>query len=85
MNITPTHQRIAAELAEAAVLGDAQRIDTLVDDLRTAGVNASLAVNAVLTRSLGATLVDAYGRDLALRVLESTKLDAALAEPDNDK
>lgn len=84
MTITPTHQRIAAELAEAAVLGDAQRVDNLVDDIRTAGVDTSLAVNAVLTRSLGVTLVNAYGRDVALRVLESTKLDAALAEPDDD-
>ena len=41
-----------------------------------------LAQDALLARNLAAVLVAAHGRDGALRVLEGTRLDAAVADDD---
>ena len=78
--VYPEDQRRAAELAEAAVQGDGTRVGDLMVELLEAGPVRALAVMAVLTRNLAATLVDAYGRDGALRVLECSRLDASLAD-----
>jgi len=78
--VLPIDQRRAAELPEAALQGDAQRFSDLLAELAAAGPVRALAVTAVLSRNLVATLIAAHGRDGALRILESTRLDAAVAE-----
>ena len=80
MKITPKHQRIAAELAEAAVIGAVERIDEIIDDIGDDGPDTSLILNAVLVRWLAVTLVTAHGTEGALALLQSTKFDAALVE-----
>ena len=82
IEVTAADQRRAAELAEACVHGDGEQVGDLLADLVDAGPVRALAVAALLARNLAAVLVAAHGRDGALRVLESTKLDAAIAEPD---
>jgi len=78
--ILPADERRAAELAEACVHGDGERVGDVLTDLLAAGPERALATAAVLARNLAATLVAAHGRAGALRVLESTRLDAAVAE-----
>lgn len=79
-SVFPSDQRRAAELAEAAVHGDGTRVGDLMVELLEAGPVRTLAVCAVLTRNLAATLVATHGREGALRLLECTRLDAALAD-----
>lgn len=78
--VLPIDQRRAAELPEAALHGDAERFSDLLAELVAAGPIRALAVVGVLSRNLVATLIAAHGRDGALRILESTRLDAAVAE-----
>lgn len=80
--VIPADQRRAAELTEAFIHGHGDRIGDLLTDLLDAGPFRALAVTAVLARNLGATLTSAHGHDDALRILESTKLDAAVADED---
>lgn len=78
--VTPADQRRAAELTEACLssngeaLGDGLAALLDLDPVRT------LAVTAVLARNLAAALLAAHGRDTALRIIESTRLDAAMHE-----
>ena len=78
--ITPADQRRAAELAEACVRSDADQVGEHLAGLLRVGPTRTLAAAAVLARNLAAALVTAHGRDVALRVLESTRLDAAMAD-----
>ena len=78
--VTPADQRRAAELPEACVHEDADRVGALLAELLDAGPERALAVTAVLARNLAGVLVSVHGRDTALRVLESTRLDAAMAD-----
>ena len=80
--VTPADQRRAAELAEACLHGDGEEVGGLLADLVDAGFIRALSVTAVLARALAATLLAAHGPDGAQRVLESTRLDAAVADDD---
>lgn len=80
IEITAADQRRAAALAEACVHGDGERVGVLLAGLLDAGPVRTLAATAVLARNLAATLISAHGRGGALRVLESTRLDATLAD-----
>jgi hypothetical protein len=82
IEVTAADQRRAAELAEACVHGDGDKVGDLLADLADAGFVRALAVTGVLARNLAATLIAAQGRDNALRVLESTRLDASIADND---
>ena len=83
IEITDADQRRAAALAEACVHGDGDGVGTLLAGLLDAGPVRTLAVTAVLARNLAASLVGAHGVAGALRVLESTRLDATLADDDD--
>ena len=83
IEVTPADQRIAAEIAEALVHCDGETYGERLAALAGAGLERTLVVAAVLSRCLAATLIASYGRDGALRVLESTRLDAALADDDD--
>ncbi len=78
--VLPADQRRAAELAEACALADGERVGDLLAELHDAGAERALAVTAVLARNLAAVLVRCIGRADALAVLESTRLDAAVAD-----
>jgi hypothetical protein len=84
--ITPADQRRAAELLQAAILGEGELIDVLLAEAAAEGIARALALTAVLTRWTTLALVEQHGRDGALRLIEGTRLDAALAEvpPDDD-
>lgn len=78
--VLPADQRRAADLTEGCVRGDGPRVADLLAELFDAGTERTLAVTALLARNLAVVLVTSRGRDGALRVLESTRLDAAVAE-----
>ena len=82
IEVTADDQRRAAELAEACVHGDGDKVGDLLAELVDAGCVRSLAVTAVLARNLAATLLYVHGHDGALAVLESTRLDASMAGDD---
>lgn len=82
IEVIPADQRRAAELAEACVRGDGDGVGDLLADLADAGFVRALSVTAVLARNLAASLLDAHGLDGALAVLESTRLDASIADDD---
>ena len=79
IEVTAADQRRAAELAEACVHGDGDKVGDLLAELVDAGFVRALAVTAVLAKNVAATLLYAYGHDGALAVLESTRLDASMA------
>lgn len=81
--VTPADQRRAAELPEAFIHEDGGRVGELLGELLDAGPTRALAVTAVLARNLAATLVAQHGREGALRILEGTRLDAAVADDDH--
>ena len=78
--VIPADQRRAAELAESCVHGDGEKVGDLLAELVEQGAERALAVVAVLSSNLAVVLVAAHGRDGALRLLESTRLDATVAE-----
>lgn len=78
--IIPADQRRAAELTEACISADADRVGALLAELLDAGAERTLAVVAVLSRNLAGTLVESVGAADALRICEMTRLDAAVAE-----
>ena len=78
--VLPIDQRRAAELSEVAMHGNGERFGDLLAELVDAGPVRAVAVTGVLARNLTAVLIAAHGRDGALRILESTRLDAAVAE-----
>ena len=80
ITITPTHQRCAATLAQGFVEHDEQLRNASLTEIAGLGPDAGLAVAALLARHLAATLVELVGADAALRQLERTRLDAAVAE-----
>ncbi len=80
--VTAADQRRAAELAEACVHANADKVGDLLAELLDAGPVRALAVVAVLSRNLAASLVSAHGHDGALAVLEATRLDASVADDD---
>jgi len=82
ITITPADQRRAAELIQAAIVGEGEVIDVLLAEAADKGIGRALALVAVMTRWTTLALVDQHGRDGALRCVESTRLDAAVAEPD---
>ena len=77
--VTPADQRRAAELVEAALRGDGNRLGEHLADLHDAGVDRTLAAVAVMARNLAVTLVAVHGDAAALKIIESTRLDAQLA------
>ena len=82
IEILPADQRRAAALAEAFAHDDGDAVAAVLADLVAAGPDRILATAAVTARNLAAALVGSHGRDTALRILTSTRLDAAVAEPD---
>jgi hypothetical protein len=86
ITITPADQRRAAELIQAAILGEGELIDHLLAEAAAEGIDRALALTAVMTRWTTLALVDQHGRDGALRCIEGARLDAALAEvpPEDD-
>jgi hypothetical protein len=84
ITITPADQRRAAELIQAAIVGEGELIDVLLAEAAAEGIDRALALVAVMTRWTTLALVDQHGRDGALRCVESTRLDAAVAEPDDE-
>ena len=87
ITITPADQRRAAELIQAAIVGEGELIDHLLAEAAAEGIDRTLALVAVMTRWTTLALVEQHGRDGALRCVESTRLDAALAEvpPDDEQ
>lgn len=86
ITITPTDQRRAGELVEAGIFGEGELIDDLLAVAEAAGIKRALALVAVMTRWTTLALVERHGRDVALRLIEGAKFDAALAEvpPEDD-
>ena len=82
--ITPADQRRAAELIQAAIVCEGEVIDVLLAEAAAEGIDRALALVGVMTRWTAVALVDQHGRDGALRCVESTRLDAAVAEPDEE-
>lgn len=80
ITITPTHQRCAATLAQGFVEQDEQLVNASLTEIAGLGPDASLAVAALMARHLAFTLVELVGTEAALRQLERTRLDAAVAE-----
>lgn len=80
IQITPTDQRRAAELIQAAIMGEGELIDHLLAEAADEGIARALALVAVMTRWTTLALVDRHGRDGALRCVEGARLDAAVAE-----
>lgn len=78
--IEPADQRRAAQLAEAFVEGNGAKVGDCLAELDELGQERTIAVVAVLARNLAVTLVQLVGAEDALRTLERTKLDAAVAE-----
>ena len=58
--------------------------EALLAEAADKGIGRALALVAVMTRWTTLALVDQHGRDGALRCVESTRLDAAVAEPDEE-
>ena len=87
ITITPADQRRAAELIQAAIIGEGELIDVLLAEAAAEGIDRALAITAVMTRWATLALVDQHGRDGALRCIEGARLDAALAEvpPDDEQ
>lgn len=83
--VLPADQRRAAELTEACIGGDGDRFGDLLVELVDAGPERALAVTAVLARNLAVSLAAAHGPDEAVRVLQCTRFDAALADTDDDE
>ncbi|MCB1265044.1 MAG: hypothetical protein KDB56_10730 [Mycobacterium sp.] len=81
--VTPADQRRAAELVEAALRGDGNQLGEHLADLHHAGTDRTLATIAVLARNLAVTLVAVHGDTAALKIIESTRLDALLADDDH--
>lgn len=79
MEVEPADQRRAAELAQAMVESDGLAVGDCLAELVDAGLERTIAVTAVLARNLALTLVQLVGAEDALRTLESTRLDAAVA------
>lgn len=80
IEINPTDQRRAAQLAEAFVEGNTAKVGDLLAELADAGPERTIAVTALLARHLALTLVELVGTEAALAQLERTKLDAMVAE-----
>lgn len=80
LEITPTHQRCAATLAQGFVSQDEELVNGSLTEIASLGPAAGLAVAALLGRHLSATLVELVGTEAASRQLERTRLDAAVAE-----
>jgi hypothetical protein len=80
MAVLAADQRRAAELAEACVHGDGDEVGRLLAELLDVEAERALAVTAVLARNLAIVLVRWLGRADALALLESTRLDAAVAD-----
>ncbi|MCW1821428.1 hypothetical protein A5731_04690 [Mycolicibacterium conceptionense] len=80
--VEPEDQRRAAELAQAMVEQNEAAVGALLVELVDAGLERTLAVTAVLARNLAAALVTLVGAEGAQRMLESTRLDAAVASDD---
>ena len=84
ITITATDQRRAAELIQAAIIGEAELIDVLLAEAAAESIDRALALVAVMTRWTTLALVDRHGRDGALRCVEGARLDAAVAEVPDD-
>jgi hypothetical protein len=78
--ITATDQRRAAELIQAAIIGEGELIDVLLAEAAAEGIDRALALVGVMTRWTTLALVDRHGRDGALRCIAGARLDAAVAE-----
>ncbi len=78
--ITATDERRAAEITEAAARANGERFGDLLADVAAGDPDRHLAITALLARNLAMSLVITVGREDALRILESTRLDAAVAE-----
>ena len=82
--ITPADQRRAAELIQAAIVCEGEVIDVLLTEAAAEGIDRALAITACSVRWGALALVERHGLDTALRIVESTRLDAAVAEPDEE-
>jgi len=77
--IEPADQRRAAEITEAFVECDGLKVGDGLAELVDLGIEPTIAVVAVLARNLAVTLVQLVGAEDAVRTLEATRLDAAVA------
>lgn len=80
IEVGPADQRRAAELAQEMVESDDGQAAGCLAELVDAGSERAIATAIALARLLAATLVERLGAEGALRVLESTRLEAAVAE-----
>jgi hypothetical protein len=80
ISITPTHQRCAATLTQSFVESDEKLMSGCLTEIAGLDPDAGLSVAALLARHLAVTLVELVGTEAALRQLERTRLDAAVAE-----
>ena len=79
ITIEPEHQAIAARLGLGLLDGSPDRVDAALTEAATAGLDATLAILAVQSRSLVAALMILQGLESARAVFQRTILDAKLA------
>lgn len=84
IQITPSHQEIAARLGLAVVDGAADRIDNGLSEIAAAGMSTALPVIALLAQHLATATLVLHGLDDARAVFGRTIIDAHSANEAND-
>jgi len=77
--VTPLHEEYAARLGAAGCGSDAAAADAILDEIADAGLTCALAVLCCQTRNLAQTVMLQHGPQTALRLFETTAMQAGAA------
>ena len=79
VEVTALHEEFAARLGTAATNQDAAQVDSILAEVGDVGLDCALATLAVAIRYLVTMMTLEHGREAALKVFETTALQAGMA------